>query len=161
MRGKFSSSAEWRIRNLISHINHILYIYVYIYIYIVYIHISLWMEETWGFVSVHWQQGKFQLWANIHESEPSSERGPQNLKRHLPPTVMSNVLTIRSCLARQHWLAPAERYYSLNSFTNPDCPSLNCTPFQMFLETLQWHHRSAMAPQITDNYTVYATYCLW
>ena len=52
------------------------------------------MDETLKHVSLHWRQGKCQLWANY--------RGLQNLRHtYWSPTAVASVRTSRSCLIQQ------------------------------------------------------------
>ena len=73
------------------------------------------MEETWEHISVHWQQGKFQLWANCFTS---FERRPQNVKDtfHSHCCVQcANHSAMTHPSKRIGGLAPAERYQTLNT----------------------------------------------
>ena len=57
-------------------------------------------KETWEHVSVHWQQGKYQLWANCFiRWMPMLNRGLENLRDTLAPNPLSLYLSPSHCLS--------------------------------------------------------------
>ena len=71
---------------------HGTYIYIYIYINSLSpIWVYFCMTETWEHISVHWQQGKYQIWANCFMCwMPAANPGPQS-EATPPPTNVSSV----------------------------------------------------------------------
>ena len=78
---------------------------LYTYIY------NFCMEETWEHVSVHWQQGNYQLWVNYFWTFmcwiPDSNVGASILRQLLPPTIMPSVQPIQPWPTRRNGLALA------------------------------------------------------
>ena len=64
------------------------------------------MEEIGEHASVHWKQGKYQLWANWF-MDPNSERGSQMLRATPPPTIVLSVLITRPWSTHQKRLLHA------------------------------------------------------
>ena len=80
--------------------------------------LSICMEETWEHVSVRWQQGKFQLWANSFMSRcPVSSAGLKIWKT--PSAAYCYVQRLNhSAMTRppkKTGLAPAKPYHTLNT----------------------------------------------
>ena len=72
------------------------------------------MKETWEHVSVHWQQGKYQLWANCFMRwMPLLNRGPQSLRDTPRPHCCSQRPNHSAMTHTQNGFAPAERYHTL------------------------------------------------
>ena len=59
------------------------------------------MEETWEHVSVHWQQGNYQLWVNCFMCWNKVAITGLSLKATPPPAIMASVLTTRPWPVRQ------------------------------------------------------------
>ena len=64
------------------------------------------MEETWEHVFVHWQQGKFQLWANCLMSWPQVENpGPRVAQRTPHPLLCRACWSVGNDPSVKKWIS--------------------------------------------------------
>ena len=118
------------------------------------------MEETWDHVSVHWQQGNYQLWANcVMYWNPVSIAGSHSLKATPPPTIMLGVLTTRPWPVRQKRTGTS-RMVSHTRHDNGPTLSMNDSPLVRLHLALAYKYHFCEVRRASHCHSPQTTYSL-